>query len=347
MKILELNNFNIQAKPHYSPKYAPLTNFGLKMKQPLGADTVSFKGIEQTVKKMSNRSDGCSIMVAKQVRARMAGNHKTVLTLFNKRFKDILSTDTEKKLITLKQRLKSENSICEKTATRGWVSKDEILKNMGDISGLCLVLESPKSLKEAFKGISDMVKAREVVIDEVEYLRRPPVYQKGEIVESFESLNQEQVQNFTQALTKFDQNLDRKIQDVNSMTGYSAMHISLLHKDGTKTEVKLMTRGMHDLHEVENLYYKAKNGKDINPKYKFIKGHLEKLKVLDPKNLTPEELKIHKPLFEYTQAAYAEALRHPYDSSKRFLSTTDPAISEFDFNKTQLLMDACNRVAKI
>ena len=144
-------------------------------------------------------------------------------------------------------------------------------------------------------------------------------------------------------------------KEVDSRSGYSGLHIVIKNPDGTKSELQIMTRAMADLKHYENLYYKSRNGKPLDPKYSMLESVLKPIKPLDLDNLTDEEKFLQKALTKYTQEAYTERLNKPYKDNQLFLKVADAKslslkekelLEPYDFNKIKLLVDACDEYAK-
>ena len=105
---------------------------------------------------------------------------------------------------------------------------------------------------------------------------------------------------------------------------------------------------MHNLKEVENFFYKVKNGKDVDPKYSYIEDILAPLKPLKNEEYLPEEEKkahkaIQDAIKEYTLEAYKERLQRPYVNRNEFVIPNNPIIAKYDFNKIGRLKDLIDK----
>lgn len=377
MDILSVNNFRITTpfRGNSSPQTITEPKFGLTMAKPLLNDTVSFKAAakikkvvqsaQQTTKTAGKRSDGISLQLARMIRNRMTKPHTGLKKHMEDLFKDQINLNpkgivdekkSNKYLFTLLDRIKSEDSIIQKTASRGWgnLGKKELLVNMTDISGLCFVLEDKKSLGEFVRKFSQEIRNGKLNIVEAEYHRLAPFYTSRTFSQTFDSLDPSQLQKLKRAIYDTQNPVTQIWKDVDSMSGYSGLHLIVKNTDGTMSEIQVMTRAMHNLKNVENLFYKIRNNKDVDPKYRYFEQFMAKLKVKDKNNMTEEEIAIQKALKKYTQEAYEEMLNKPFDNSGKFLSIKGSIrltkkekemLKDYDFNKIGELMKTCESIA--
>lgn len=358
MNFLAINPlFNtIPAQKKSETNVVSVPRFGLTMAQPLTKDTVSFKGGIPTKKIMSSRGDAITRQLAQEIRLAVMPGHASFGKKLTAYFGDILSKEGKTGLITMEHRLKSADSICEKTATRGWTNKKEVLANMNDISGYCFVMEDKKSFTEFAKRFSEMIKKNEIDIVEVEYHRLAPKYKKNKIETTYDSLSLSGLQKIKDAIIKTKNPTTQFWREVDSMSGYSGAHITVRNHDGTKSEFQIMTRGMRNLKHDENLFYKIRNGKTVDPKYRFIEQFLQPLRTKAPEKMTEHDIALQKAMTKYTQEAYEKVLETPFSTECKFLSPIDSQrltakekemLSDFDFNKIHKLMEACENIAII
>ena len=77
----------------------------------------------------------------------------------------------------------------------------------------------------------------------------------------------------------------------------------------------MMVKNIFVVKNIENLLYKIRNGKAIDPKYEIVARYLTALKPLD-ENATAEEVRLHELLdvamTKYTQDAYTQAIGIPF-----------------------------------
>ena len=369
MNIFGISNFNKIPTNYKSDRKNNniITNFGLKLSDPISADTVSFKGTKQKVvedvakqtkKTAGDLKDLITTDLEKRIRRKVSPTHKKFVSDIKNYFKNDLSTDKEKKSITLYDRVKTEFSIGQKAISRGWYTKNAILDNMRDISGVCFVIEDSKGFNTFVKNFSEMMKHSKANVVEVEYLRIPPVVKRGKVIKSYDSLPHS-------GLNKLKNNIERLLnptktiwKDVDSIAGYSGLHLTVKHPDGNFSEVQVMTRSMFTVKSPENLFYKAKNNKVIEKKYDLIADYLKPLAKKNPDKMTTsekeEEKRLHRALNKYTQEAYQHAIENPYniqnvlsvENSSELTAKEKEILKKYDLNLILDLMNYCERTKK-
>lgn len=346
MNILPVNSLNF-LNYQVSQKEQNRTSLGLKMANPLQADTISFGHAQQTVKKMGNRADAISFSLAKRIRNELIGPHEQLKEVFINRFRQYLSDGNTKNLLTFFDRVKTAASICEKSATRHWNNYKSNIEKMTDVSGFCFLLEKKQSFSTFMSEFISMLEDGDIQVKEVEYHRLAPIYKSNKIIRTFDSLDQTIMQKMKKSIIDIQQPRTQFWTDVDSMSGYSAMHILVLDKEGHTHEVKIMTRGMSELQTIENLMYKIRNGKGIDKKYKYFEGIFEPLKVPDNERmLTDEQKKLQAAMTKYTQDAYIDILEKPFSENIEFLRPNNPLLKDFDFNNIRELVIACDKIAE-
>lgn len=365
MNILPISNFNkVFTNSNENKSNNVTTNFGLRLKSPIEADTVSFRGVKKTVveevskqtkKTAGDLKDLITTDLEKKIRKKVSPAHKKFVSDIKNYFKNDLSTEQEKKSITLYERVKTEFSIGQKAISRGWFTKNEILDNMRDISGVCFVLEDSKGFNNFVKNFSEMMKHSKANVVEVEYLRMPPTIKRGKVVKSYESLPLPGLLKLKGNIDKFLNPTKTLWKDVDSIAGYSGLHITVKHPDGNFSEVQIMTRSMFTVKDPENLFYKAKNNKVIDKKYELISEYLKPLAKKNPASMSlkekEEEKKLHKALNKYTQEAYQHAINNPYNmhkllsvaDAKELTASEKELLKRYDLNLIVELMNYCKK----
>ena len=361
MNILSVNNFKFTPirNNENNSQVVSFPKFGLTMAKPLSKDTVSFgqTAVAQTKKVCGDLKGACSAASARKIIQRHQDAHQKNVELFLNKFGAIVSTKDGESLITLKERLKGIFSLQLKTASLGLgnLPNNEILKIISDVSGICFVLETPDSYNSFVKIFSDMIKHGEINPIEAEYHRLPPSYKRNKLDKSYDTLNPAISQRLKNTIYKYKNPTYQLWKEVDSRSGYSGLHITIANSDGTKTEIQIMTRPMAELKHYENLYYKFRNGKPLDPKYQMLEPMLMPLKPKDPENLTDDEKFIQKALTKYTQEAYIYQFECPYGVERPFLKVSEAKnlsakekelLEPFDFNKIKLLVDAYDNYAK-
>lgn len=178
---------NIQQISNFIPKFvvnnnqntnsAISTNFGLKMSSPLKRDTVSFRGTP----KLADKTWEINKATAMKIRKKLEPRARRVFDLIDNTFGDLVATpkDPEGPILEIGRRLKSVNSIAEKTGSRQWVNSNEIIENMTDLIGAKIVLrDSNKNTVDSVLGrFIPMIKSGVIELLEIENKR--PVVVKG------------------------------------------------------------------------------------------------------------------------------------------------------------------------
>lgn len=361
MNILSINNFNIKA-PLFSTKQEQNNRsfFGLKLASPLQKDTVSFQAgkakviktkpfaentIARTKKTAGDLKDGINNIQAIQLRLMHVNVFEKNERLFRNKGARYLSTAEKKGLVTLKSRLKSEFSIIQKTASLGIGddSNEDIAKQINDIPGHSYIIEDPRGYAAVIKDLSDMVKHGEINPVLVKYHKLPDEYKKGKLINTFDSLNPATSAKLRKTI------FDVKGTDLwnisPSKSGYSGLHIITKNAEGKFSEVQIKVRSIADLKDVEDLFYKAINGKKLDPKYAVLEAIIRPLRPANIEHLTEEEKMLQKALNKYSIEAYELALEHPYEENAPFLKVIDAKtltnkekelIAQFDFNRIKL-----------
>ena len=362
-----LRNDRGQAQVYSMPR------FGLVMPKPLAKDMVSFKAgvtnakqltknikdvvFDQTKKSAGDLKDACSAETARKIIDIHEKFHNKNLKLFEKKLDGWLTDKDAKNYITMLERLKGIFSLQLKTASLeiGNLPNSEILKVVNDVSGFCFILENNESFELLVNFLNDMIKHGEINPIEVEYHRLPPTYKRSKIDREYSWLNQTFLQKLKNTIYDVKNPTYQLWKEVDSRSGYSGLHMVIKNSDGTKSEIQIMTRAMADLKHYENLYYKSRNGKPLDPKYSMLEPVLKPIKPVDLENLTEEEKFMQKALTKYTQEAYTERLSKPYKENLPFLKVADAKsltlkekelLEPYDFNKIKLLVDACDAYAK-
>ena len=180
-----------------------LTNFGLKMDEPIKQDTVSFKAgahASKTTKKAVNilqlmvknadvavkeesgptnkvaeKSMEINNTTAKAIHNKMLMSAQTVFKFMENTFGDLVA-DTKNPnnpILEIAYRLKSVGSVKEKSGSRKWSSADEIIENMTDLIGTKLVLRDSdkKTVDAVLDRTIPFIKSRNLELVEIENKR--------------------------------------------------------------------------------------------------------------------------------------------------------------------------------
>ena len=133
----------------------------------------------QTKKNLSGeeRKQGVSVSTAAVIHDIVSEPQRQIDNFMNRVFGDLVSTELSPKNIILKisGRAKSVISIMEKSATRDWNSKKEILEKMTDLNGQKIVLNYKTGKQEAetiLDRLIPLIRIKQVKLKEIE-LQRP------------------------------------------------------------------------------------------------------------------------------------------------------------------------------
>ena len=175
MNILQVNNLQNFNNIWFNKRNNSVEQkYGLKMADPLSKDTVSFKATSKAAQKAleANRS------TVKNVRAAMQDSYKKINRMIDNLFADLEASEKYPKnpLSKISCRLKSEDSIKEKTGTREITSFDEITATMTDIIGTKLTIREPnKSVVDGILGrFIPLIKSGKLELLEIEN-KRPEI----------------------------------------------------------------------------------------------------------------------------------------------------------------------------
>ena len=350
MNIQSLNSYNLFSQNNYQNN-GMSSRFGLRMSAPINHDTISFNGTA-TIKKAGAHTDMVRHNLAIKIRKIMKEPHEKLKAFLTDEFKDLIESGR----VTLADRIKGEFSIRQKTGSRLWWDEDSILSHMTDISGFCFILEDKKAFSDTMNRFMKLIKSGKIRVAKseeimeglpVEYHLIPPVYKRGKLVKTYEPFNPAKLHEFKNTLIETYQPTSRMSDTIDSISGYSALHVIVKNPDGTFAEIKFMDRTMADVHKVENLFYKIRNGKIINPKYAYLETILAPFKPLSEYATETEKKeyeKLTKAISKYTTDVYKFALNNPFIKDAELPKPTDPLIEQYDFNKLRKLMEACENM---
>jgi len=226
MNIPSLNAFRMTMPFNGIKQQNNSSSFGLTMPQPLAKDTVSFKG---TPKAMASRGDGITRQLAKEIHE----DAEKALDYLVKKIEPFIfdlkadSYNTEAPIEIIKQRPKSVDSIIEKSATRGWKTREEVKREMTDLAGMKIIMRdaSKEQTNKVIDRLIDFVNQTGAKIVEIENKRPLPVYNNyGEISKSYDYASPRNLANLQKVASK---NAGRNIRyaDENTPTNYMAIHV--------------------------------------------------------------------------------------------------------------------------
>lgn len=295
--------------------------------------------VDETIKKMESRADAINVELAKRIYRESTPAYEQFKNIMNKHFGGLISTDTnpdrplaygKNGLVT---RHKSVESICEKTASKGFINREEIKEGMSDIIGGKLVLRdaSPKSVELIVKKLIEAVKDNELKIFEIEDYR----------LKSFDSyIPKKSMAKLVKECGKMRTN-GVEVAERYIPSGYNGVHFGIYLPDGFKGEIQLFGIDVQRVKEIEDLIYKVKNNKSLDAKYRPIEELLAPIKTNKP---LQKALNCHT-IEQYVAARLKEPIGKKAPKGNKFLKAPDYLPQEFDFNDLFHLKFSCDRKA--
>lgn len=257
----------------------PNTNYGLTMPRALSKDTVSFGA---TAKMLQSRAmGGVSLGVARSISKAAEPMQEKIETFMNRLFGDLVATQLNPKLPVFKLcgRVKTPKSIVEKSATRQYNCKAEVLDFMTDLNGAKIVMRDgrKKTVEKLLSRFFPAIEKGEIELIEIEN-KRPKTTEKMkrtakeqydyasiDFLEKMQRVQEEKWESLglrEKRRVRFDMN---DITEVN----YSAIHFLFKFPGEPRPfELMLMGKDVHDLKELDDKLFKILNNKDIDKKYK-------------------------------------------------------------------------------
>ena len=278
MNILAINNFKM-INPMFSNDQSRKQIFGLKMAEPLSKDTVSFKATPKVANKAWEMNRGS----ARIVRTSMVDSYKKAYKVIYELFDDLLVSpqNPQNLLIDIGGRLKSEDSIIEKSGSRKWLSIEEVKKSMTDIVGLSLILRTDNKAKNdtIINRFIPFIKSGKIELLEIENKR--PATVKGlsgkdasrydyNTIECFENLAD--IQDFCFKKGGKKEKVRRHFDDDFTDANYCATHylFRIPGKNPVVFELQVTGDNVKKAKKVDDVLWKALNGKhsaDATPEF--------------------------------------------------------------------------------
>lgn len=231
-------------------------------------------------------------------------------------------------------RTKSPASICEKTAALGLSNKTEIKDTIGDIIGGRLVIRDSSKIDEVVNKLIEGIRANDIKIFEIENYRPEPKYSyfNKKHLDALEKIGNKMRTN---GVTRTEKSVP---------SGYTATHFSVYLPNGFKGELQIIGIDVLNVKKIEDMLYKLKDNKSLDPKYRAIEEHLKDLKT---------NKALQKAVTAYSKEQYIYALsKKPYGAKSKqgtkFLPAPAYVSAEYDFNDLYRMMQICERkVSKV
>ena len=271
--------FRLAAPNYETTKQNNINKFGLRMSSPLQADTVSFTGTP----KLANKQWEISKEAARTIRRKLTSSAQKVENFMQNSFGDLVANEKYPKnpLSEIGFRLKSIDSIAEKTGSRQWSSIEEVLKEMTDLIGAKLVFRDATRNKvdAVLDRFIPLIKSRKVELLEVEN-KRPiivknlPEYQASEFdYASIDFLNKMiSIQNDVWKKGCNKQKKKKHLDDDFTKANYCATHFlfRLPGKTPVTFELQVLGNNVNEAKHIDDIVYKkldGKNSSESNPEF--------------------------------------------------------------------------------
>ena len=335
--IPKFNTPIIQPQRQFTPRYNNLA--------PLPYDTVSFG---RTEKNAGNPKFGITQPEAEKINQEAATSAKYLNLQLTNILGDITVPEGEpatkqKPIEAIHYRIKSPDSIREKSATRRWINSDEVKSNMTDIVGARIILG--KTTTDCIDKVLDRITAAErdnkLQIIEIEnYRPEPEIDEEGNILHSYDYSSPQALRRLKAECDKKGTMISKRDEDV--PTGYTAIHLLTKLPNGFTGEIQILGKGIGKLKDIEDLCYKVKSSKSIDKKYKPMEKILEPLKNKD-------DVILKREFNNYTRASYIYQ-RNKYlgriTKGSEYLPIPEYLPPELDFNNLAEQKHQCDEADK-
>ena len=290
MNIQQISNFRFITNKNYNnqngyPKV--MSNYGIKMSAPLRKDTVSF-GI-YTPKGMGKTYNGITLSTAKEIYGERVEIQKKINAICDYIFGNLVITEEkpDNLIEKISGRVKRAESVVEKSCTRGWGTKEDVIANMTDLNGkkISVYNANKKNIATILGCLLDAIKKDNVILVELE--NKIPVTTKNMGTKEAEKYSYAS-KSILEKLCKISEQKNRPVNiDLNDYTlsNYSALHMLLkVPVRNPKTqklewpifELQIMGHDVAVYKELDDIIYKIINGKNVDAKYNQIQ------KILNP-----------------------------------------------------------------
>ena len=364
----QLNNNNYLSSFGIKSYNANVFNFkGSSALAPLAHDCVSFCGTrkkketeiveEEDYSKAksldsSDMSGKITYQMGMDINKECQNNLKKLMADLKKGLRNVTESDTNPDLPVLRGtlglhgRVKKAESILQKVPPRKLSQKKEIFK-MGDVIGVRIVLKSSsqKDFDRVFKELGKMVTSGKLNVLEVENYRMTPKesYVSKKTLDAFE-------------LTCHKANQFPAISSKARESGYTAIHMTVDMGDGKLAEIQMMGRDMERVKDIEDFFYKKRNSKDFDVKYKPVEDLLNKVMGKTKKDKVTGKITYEKlddfqveTLERYIRDSYAHARQIPPKHPRKadlgkgyYLPLPYSLPQELSFDNIQKLKDTCD-----
>lgn len=237
-------------------------------------------------------------------------------------------------------RTKLPKSIDEKAMTRRWINEDEVKSNMTDIIGARIIMNnsSVENVDKVIDRITDAVRNDKLRIIEIEnYRPEPEIDENGDIKYSYDYASFNALRRLKCECDKKGRSIPKRDEDL--PTGYMAIHLLTELPNSFTGEIQIMGKDVAKLKDIEDLCYKAKSGKKIDPIYKPIRDILKPLR-------NKNDVILQREYNKYTRNAYThQRMKETFsnDDSCGFLKIPNYLPEELDFNNLARIKSECEK----
>ncbi len=312
---------------------------------PLTQDTVSFG---RTEKNIGNPKFGITQTEAERINQEAITSGKYLNLQLTNILGDLIAPEgappsKQKPIEAIHYRIKSPDSIREKSTTRRWINPDEVKSNMTDIVGARIILGKTTTdcVDKVLDRIADAERDNRLQIIEIEnYRPEPEIDEEGNILHSYDYSSPQALRRLKAECDKKGTMISKKDEDV--PTGYTAIHLLTKLPNGFTGEIQILGTGVGKLKDIEDLCYKVKSGKSIDKKYKPMEKTLEPLKNKD-------DVILKREFNNYTRASYIYQ-RDKYlgriTKGPEYLTIPEYLPPELDFNNLAAEKRICDTTNK-
>lgn len=299
--IPKINNTKYAINPDYNRYSVSAPAVKYSNLAPLSKDTVSFGA---TKKNIEEGDVGVNFETAEKIHSDAKESALFLEITLNDIFGDMIRGKSlakihERPIEKISCRIKSTESICDKSAGRRWYNEKEVKRHMTDIVGARIVMadSSTKQVDRVINRLTEAVRDNKLKILEIENYRPDPILnQNGKVLKSYDYSSRLALKNLKDVCDSKGKFINKKDEDLRS--GYMAIHLLVQLPNGFTGEIQIMGSDVEKFKEVEDICYKVKNGKKVDKKYDSV---VELLKpVADAGEDDPLSLAFEK----YTRKAY-------------------------------------------
>lgn len=330
--------------------------FGLKMTKPLSQDTVSFGA---TAKMLTSRTEGISLQVARGVNKAAEPMQEKIKKFLNGLIGDMVATDLNPKnpIWKICDRVKTPRSIVEKSATRQYNCRSEVLDFMTDLNGAKIVMRDgrKKYVEKVLTRFLKPIEKGEIELIEIEN-KRPMTTAKMKrsakeqydyaSIDFLEKMQRTQEEKWETLNLKERRTVRFDMNDLTDMN-YSAIHFLFKFPEEPRPfELTLMGKDVNELKDLDDKLFKILNNKEVDRKYKPLKDLVAPLMEPGNKEYLEKFNQYRGEAFLYQREKEPNAFIGNSNVPSYFLPLRANIPPEFDLNNLNRIMLECEKPAK-